>query len=76
MSHPLVLKRRAWRLVPPQAGHARVVVLGPFAAGVAISGAGVCKERVFISNTGSAAGAWLPRLETWIVRRSATVAWR
>jgi hypothetical protein len=75
MSHPLVLKRRAWRLVPPQAGHARVVVLGRFAAGVAISGAGVCKERVFISNTGSA-GAWLPRLETWIVRRPATVPWR
>jgi hypothetical protein len=71
----LVLKRRAWRLVPPQAGHARVVVLGPLAAGVAISGAGVCKERVFISNPGSA-GVRLPRSETSIVRRSATVPWR
>jgi len=49
----LVLKRRAWRLVAPQAGHARVMAPAAFAAGISSSGDGVCKELAFVSTAGS-----------------------
>jgi hypothetical protein len=66
MSHPLILKRRVWFLVPPQAGHAREMTPAAFAAGIATSGDGVCKELVFISTAVSAV-ACFARVETPIV---------